>query len=101
MRTAVQVSVYLNESDKWRQILQFLRSENVAGASVFHSVGGFIGRSPVHTSSLVEGGGDLPVILIFVDYEEHIARVLPKLMALVPDRLIVREDVTVEQSNLD
>jgi hypothetical protein len=31
MNVAIQVTMYLNESDKWRQILQILRRENVAG----------------------------------------------------------------------
>ncbi len=100
MNTAVQVTMYLNESDKWRRILEVLRKENVAGASVLHAVGGFNGRNSVHTSSLVEGGGNLPVILIFVDLEEHVSRVLPKLCELAPQRLIVRENVVIEQSNL-
>lgn len=99
--TAVQVTVYLNESDKWNQILQMLRRENVAGASAFHAVAGFNGRNRVHTSSLVEGGGDLPVVIIFVDYEEHVMRVLPMLRKLAPHRLIVRENVVIEQGTLD
>ncbi len=99
--TAVQVTMYLNESDKWNQILQMLRRENVAGASAFHAVAGFNGRNRVHTSSLVEGGGDLPVVIIFVDYEEHVTRVLPKLRELAPHRLIVRENVVIEQGTLD
>jgi PII-like signaling protein len=101
MTTAVQVTVYLNESDKWSEILHMLRRENAAGASAFHAVGGFNGRSPVHTSSLVDAGGDLPVVVIFVDSEEHVNRVLPKLFALAPHRLIVREAVRVEQGSLD
>lgn len=100
MSTAVQVTMYLNESDKWRRILEVLRAENVAGASVLHAVGGFNGRNNVRTSGLVEGGGNLPVVLIFVDLAEHVVRVLPKLMELAPNRLIVRENVVVEQSNL-
>jgi PII-like signaling protein len=100
MNTAVQVTMYLNESDAWHQILQMLRHENVAGASAFHAVGGFNGRNRVHTSSLVDAGGNLPVVIIFVDLEEHIARVLPKLFELAPRRLIVRENVVIEQGNL-
>jgi len=106
MNTAVQVTVYLNESDRWNhqplhlEILRYLRQENVAGASVFHAVAGFNGRDQVHTSSLVEAGGHLPVVLIFVDWEEHITRVLPKLRDMAPGRLIVRENVVIEQSNL-
>ncbi len=101
MNTAVQITMYLNESDKWRQILQVLRRENVAGASAFHAVGGFNGRNHVHTSGLVEAGGDLPVTIVFVDFDEHVDRVLPKLFDLAPHRLIVREHVMIEQSNLD
>ena len=73
MNTAIQVTMYLNESDKWRQILQMLRRENVAGASAFHAVGGFNGRNQVHTSGLVEAGGNLPVVIVFVDFEEHVS----------------------------
>lgn len=101
MNTAVQVTMYLNESDKWKQILQVLRRENVAGASAFHAVGGFNGRNPVHTAGLVDAGGNLPVVIIFVDLEEHVARVLPKLFELAPHRLIVRENVTIEQGSLE
>ncbi|MBV8829625.1 MAG: DUF190 domain-containing protein [Acidobacteriaceae bacterium] len=101
MNTAVQVTMYLNESDKWREILQTLRHENIAGASAFHAVAGFNGRSPVHTATLVEAGGNLPVVIVFVDLEEHVSRVLPKLFKLAPHRLIVRENVIIEQGAFD
>jgi|SRR5262249_20122824 len=101
METAVQVTVYLTESDKWEQILQMLRWENVAGASAFHAVAGFLGRNQVHTASLVEAGGSLPVIIIFVDHSEHVTRVMPKLKEMAPHRLIVRENVTIEQDAVD
>ena len=100
MSTAVQVTIYLNESDRWNQILQMLRRENVAGASAFHAVAGFNGRNQVHTSKLVDAGGNLPVVIIFVDLEEHVSRVLPKLFELAPRRLIVRENVVIEQGHL-
>ena len=58
-------------------------------------------RNRVHRAGLVEAGGDLPVLIIFVDFAEHVDRVLPKLFELVPHRLIVREDVRIEQGNLD
>ncbi|HTK96063.1 MAG TPA: DUF190 domain-containing protein [Terriglobales bacterium] len=104
---AVQVTLYLNESDRWQRralhlaILEYLRSENVAGATVFHGVAGFTGRQRVKTASLVDAGGKLPVILTFVDTTEHVERVLPKLREMAAHRLIVREDVTIEQGSLD
>jgi hypothetical protein len=38
---------------------------------------------------------------VFVDLEEHVSRVLPKLFELAPHRLVVRENVTIEQNTLD
>ena len=52
MKTAIQVTMYLNESDSWQQILQMLRAEGVGGAAAFHAVGGFNGRNRVHTAKI-------------------------------------------------
>ncbi len=104
---AVQVTMYLNESDQWQHrplhlaILEYLRSENVAGATVFHAVAGFTGRQRVKTATLVDAGGKLPVVLVFVDTAEHVDRVLPKLKEMAAHRLIVRENVVIEQGSLD
>jgi hypothetical protein len=104
---AVQVTMYLNESDQWRhkplhiEILNYLHSENVYAATVLHAVGGFLGRQRVKTSHLVDAGGKLPVIVIFVDTDEHVSRVLPTLKQMAAHRLIIRENVVLEQGNLD
>lgn len=101
MDSAVQVTMYLNEGDPWDKVLQFLHDEHVAGASALHAVAGFNGRDSVRHARLVEAGGNLPVIIIFVDLEEHVQRVLPQLFSIVPHRLIVREKVQIEQGSLD
>jgi PII-like signaling protein len=104
---AVQVTIYLTQGDSWHrrplhtEVLKYLRQENVAGAVALHSVAGFQGRSSVHTAQLVEAGGDLPVIITFVDTDEHVTRVLPKLREMAAHRLIVRENVVIEQGSLD
>ena len=107
MPMAVQVTIYLNESDRWDgkplhlTILNYLREENVFAACVLHAVAGFLGRQRVKTSHLVDAGGKLPVIIIFVDTDEHVSRVLPKLKEMAAHRLIVRENVVLEQGNLE
>jgi PII-like signaling protein len=63
--------------------------------------GGFNGRNQVRTSGLVEAGGNLPVVIVFVGFEEHVGLVLPKPFEMAPHRLIVRENVTIEQGTLD
>lgn len=100
---AVQVTMYLNEADQWQkrplhlELLNYLRRENVAGATVLHAVAGFTGRSAVQSTSLVDAGGHLPVVLTFVDTDEHVSRVLPTLRLMAAHRLIVRENVVLEQ----
>lgn len=55
----------------------------------------------MHTSRLAEAGGNPPVVIFFVDLQEHVNRVLPKLIEMAPQRLIVRENVVIEQGSLD
>lgn len=104
---AVQVTLYLNEGDRWHhrplhlEILSYLREEGVYAATALHAVAGFLGRHKVETSHLIEAGGKLPVIVTFVDTDEHVNRVLPRLKEMAAHRLIVRENVVVEQGNLD
>jgi len=104
---AVQVTIYLNEGDQWHhrplhmEILAYLRRENVYAATAIHCVAGFLGRHQVESAHLVEAGGKLPVIITFVDTDEHVNRVLPTLKEMAAHRLIVRENVVLEQGNLD
>ncbi len=104
---AVQVTIYLNEADQWHhkplylEILNYLRRENAYAATAIHAAAGFLGRHKVETSHLVDVGGKLPVIIIFVDTDEHVSRVLPTLKEMAAHRLIVRENVVLEQGSLD
>jgi PII-like signaling protein len=50
---------------------------------------------------LIETGGKLPVIVTFVDTDEHVCRVLPNLKEMAARRLIVRENVILGQGDLD
>ena len=101
--TGVQVTIYLNEADEWHhkplylELLKYLRSESIAGATVLHGYAGFTGRQKVETSHLVDAGGKLPIIIVFIDTEDHVQRVLPQVKQMAPHRLIVRENVKIEQ----
>ncbi len=106
-RMAVQVTIYLNEADQWHhrplhvEILNYLRQENVAGATALHAVAGFTGRQKLQTTHLVDAGGKLPVVITFIDSDEHVSRVLPRLREMAAHRLMVRENVVIEQGTLD
>jgi len=104
---AVQVTMYLNEGDQWHrrplhlEVLGYLRKEGVYAATAVHAIAGFLGRHNVETSHIVDAGGKLPLILTFVDTDEHVDRVLPTLKEMAAHRLIVRENVVIEQGHLD
>lgn len=104
---AVKITIYLNEADEYHrrplhlEILNYLRAENVAGATVLHAVAGFTARSRVKTATLVDAGGKLPLVLSFIDSEEHVLRVLPRLREMSGQRVIIREEVTVEQGEFE
>jgi PII-like signaling protein len=104
---AVQVTIYLSDADQWHhrplhlEILTYLRQENVAGATAFHAVAGFTGRQRLQTARLVDVSGRLPVVITFIDTDEHVNRVLPRLREMAAHRLIVRENVVIEQGSLD
>src|SRR2546422_3149932 len=39
-----------------------------------HAVAGFLGRHQVETEHLVDAGGKTPILIIFVDTDEHVNR---------------------------
>ncbi len=100
--SAVQVTIYLNEADQWKhrplhlELLKYLREQEIAGATVLHAVAGFTGHSRVKTSTLVDAGGKLPLVLTFIDKEDHVQRVMPQIKEMAGHRLIVREKVVIE-----
>ena len=60
------VRIFLGKSDKWRHtplaraLLERLRAEGFAGATLLHGVAGLGANSVIHTASLVELSADLP-----------------------------------------
>jgi PII-like signaling protein len=77
------VRIFLGESDRFhhtplpRALLERLRREGFAGATVIHGTAGFGASSVIHTASLVELSADLPVLIEVVDDEAHVDRLLP------------------------
>jgi PII-like signaling protein len=49
----------------------------------------------VVTTSLVDAGGKLPLVIEYVDSPEHVARMLPRLREMVGTRLMTTEDVEI------
>ena len=67
------VSIYLNEADKWEhhpldlEILKFLYHSGCAGGTVLRGLAGFTKGGGIVTTSLVDVGSKLPVVVHFVE----------------------------------
>ena len=89
------VRIFLGESDKWhhtplaRALLERLRAEGFAGATVVHGVAGFGANSVIHTAGLIELSADLPVVIEVVDDQEHVDRLIPILDQMVTGGALV------------
>lgn len=98
----VKVSMYIHEADEWHHqplhlaVLNMLREEGMAGATVIHAVAGFTLKGGVHTSSLIDMGGKLPLVIELIDTEEKVLKILPRLKEMAPHRLIVRHAVMAD-----
>lgn len=97
----VMVRVFIGESDKWQHqslsaaLVERLRREGFAGATVFHAVAGFGAHSVLHTTRILRLSEDLPVVIEIVDTEEHIQRLIPILDEMVTEGLVTMEKVRV------
>jgi PII-like signaling protein len=97
----ILVRIFIGESDRWRHqslsaaLLERLRRDGFAGATVFRAVAGFGARSVLHTAHLLRLSEDLPVVVEIVDTEEHVTRLMPILDEMVTEGLVTIEKARV------
>ena len=97
----VLVRIFIGESDKWLHrplataLLERLRKEGFAGATVFHGVAGFGARSVIHTANILRLSADLPVVIEVVDTAEHVEKLTRILDEMVVEGLVTMEKVRV------
>lgn len=93
--------IHVGESDRWRHkplyeaIVEMLRREGFAGATILRGVGGYGASSRYHTEKILRLSQDLPIIIEVVEYEERIQSILPKLDEMIGGGLITLEKVHV------
>jgi PII-like signaling protein len=93
--TQFLVRIFVGEADRYhhtplaRALLERLRAEGFAGATVIHGVAGFGASSVIHTASLVELSADLPVLIEVVDDDARVEKLLPILDEMVTGGALV------------
>jgi PII-like signaling protein len=95
------VTVYIGESDRWHHkalhtaIVEMLREEGAAGATVVRGVEGFGKNSRLHTANILTLSEDLPIVLTYVDTPERVERLMPRIDEMLGGGLVIVEDVHV------
>ncbi len=93
--------IYIGESDHWHgkplyeAIVERVRSEGLAGATVVRGIEGFGKASRIHTTRILRLSADLPILIEIVDTDEQIDRILPILDEMVDEGLVTLEKVHV------
>ena len=77
-------------------MLRMLSERGIAGGTVLHAVAGFTGHGAVQTTSLVDVGGKLPLVIEFIDSTDKVDSVMPHVKKMAGERLVVREQVLIE-----
>ena len=91
--------IFVNERDTWHggplycAIVEMLKREQVAGASVFRGVEGFGAHREIHMAHIWSMGGKLPVLIEVVDEPAKIQALVPQLELMIAEGAITLEKV--------
>lgn len=100
-RKAKRLTIYIGESDKWRgkalhvALLEALRTQGMAGATVTRGLAGFGAHSVIRTANILVLSMDLPLIIQVIDTPEKIDSALKVIAPMVGEGLITLDDVEV------
>ncbi|PAV13255.1 hypothetical protein ASJ81_00910 [Methanosarcina spelaei] len=99
--TAILLRIFIGESDHYKgkplymYIVEMLKAEGIAGATVFRGIAGFGKHSRIHTTSILRLSTDMPILIEVSDLEENIERIRPKLDEVINQGLITEEKVKI------
>jgi PII-like signaling protein len=98
---AKKVSIYVGEDHKYHgqavyaAILDFLFYHRVSGANVARGIAGFGADHHLHTMRIERLTENLPIKIEFIEAQEKVEELLPKLREMVGTGLIEVQDTTV------
>jgi len=97
----VLMRIFIGEGDRhghkplYEALVELLRSEGFAGATVLRGVCGFGANRVCHTQKLLDLSADLPLVVEAVDSQEKINAVMPRIDAMMGGGMVTLEKVTV------
>jgi CBS domain-containing protein len=97
----IRVQAWFGEADQvggrpvHQAVLEYLRSEGAAGATLIRGIAGFGANSRIHSAAVLRLSLDLPVVLVWIDAPDRVERLLPHVRALIPGGLVTMEEVGI------
>ena len=98
-----RVRVYFGESDRhegrplWSLLLDTLRRNGAAGATIVRGMASFGAQSRVHAATDIDLSADVPLVLEWIDSEGRVEALLPRIAALVDGGLITSEPIEIHR----
>lgn len=93
--------IFIGESDRhghgplYEALVELLRKEGFAGATVLRGVCGFGANRVYHTQKLLDLSTDMPIVIEVVDSQEKINAIMPQIDAMMGGGMITLEKVAV------
>ncbi|HEY1978086.1 MAG TPA: DUF190 domain-containing protein [Candidatus Baltobacteraceae bacterium] len=98
---ATLMRIFVDEADRsdkgplYAAIIEELRRNGFAGATVLKGIEGFGAHREVHAARSVDYASNLPVVVEVAETEEKIQAIVPVLCAMIPEGLITLERITM------
>ena len=93
--------IFIGESDRYNHrplyeaLVELLRREGFAGATVLRGICGFGANRVYHTQKLLDLSADMPMVIEVVDSQEKINAIMPQIDAMMGGGMITLEKATV------
>ena len=93
--------IFIGEADRhghrplYEVLVELLRSEGFAGATVLRGICGFGANRVYHTQKLLDLSADMPMVIEVVDSQEKITAIMPQIDAMMGGGMITLEKATV------
>lgn len=98
---ATLMRIFVDEADRsgkrslYAAIVEELRRNGFAGATVLKGIEGFGARREVHAARSVDFASNLPIVIEVAEREEKIRAIVPTLSAMIPEGLITLERISM------
>jgi PII-like signaling protein len=99
----VLMRIFIGETDRYEHkplyeaLVELLRREGFAGATVLRGVSGFGAHRVYHSQKLLDLSADLPMVVEAVDTPEKIDAIMPRINDMMAGGMITLEKITVNR----